>query len=92
MEILIGTVSHYYNHLGVAVIRLTGEMSYGDRILLLGHTTDFVQEVSSMEIEHRKVQSVGRGAEVAVKVDEPVRQGDLVYRVMEAAGEQVVFG
>ena len=35
-----------------------------------------------MEIEHRKVQSVRPGTEVAIKVAEPVRRGDIVYKVV----------
>jgi len=39
--------------------------------------------VSSMEIEHQKVEAVGPGADVALKVIERVRQGDVVYKVIE---------
>lgn len=81
METLIGKVIHYYNRISVAVVDLSAELKIGDTILFLGHTTDFTQEVTSLEIEHQKVLSAGPGAEVAVKVDEEVRQGDLVYQV-----------
>jgi len=83
MEILIGKVTHYYNHIGVAVLMLSGELQVGDRVLIIGHTTDLSQVVSSMEIEHRKVASVGAGMEVALKVAEPVHQGDEVYKIVE---------
>jgi len=36
-----------------------------------------------MEIEHQKVTTVGPGTEVALKVYEPVRKGDVVYKVVE---------
>jgi hypothetical protein len=36
-----------------------------------------------MEINHKKVSAVGPGAEVALKVYEPVRKGDVVYKVIE---------
>jgi putative protease len=83
MKTPIGQVTHYYGRIGVAVLELDAELRIGDQILILGHTTDLTQPVSSMEIEHQKVQSVGPGAEVAIKVDEPVRRGDLIYKVLE---------
>jgi hypothetical protein len=36
-----------------------------------------------MEIDHQKVESAGRGAEVAVKVDDRVREGDSVLKVVQ---------
>ena len=81
METLIGTVTHYYRRISVAVVELSAELKVGDPILLLGHTTDFTQEVTSLEIEHQKIRSAGPGGEVALKVDEEVRRGDLVYKV-----------
>lgn len=87
MEIKIGVVTHYYNHLGVAVIKLDEPLKLGETVHILGHSTDFIQRVGSMEINHRKVQSVGAGAEVALKVVARVRRGDIVFRVPE--GEEI---
>jgi hypothetical protein len=83
MDILVGHVTHYYNRIGVAVIELREELKIGDTILLLGHTTDFTQRVASMEIDHQRVLEVGAGQEVAIKVDEPVRKLDQVYKMVE---------
>ena len=79
MEGLIGRVSHYYNHLGVAILELTGELSVGDMITFLGHTTEFNQIACSLEVEHHKVMTATPGMEVAVRVDEAVREGDQVF-------------
>ena len=81
METLVGKVTHFYNRISVAVVLLSAELKVGDTILLLWHTTDFTQEVTSLEIEHRKVRSARPGGEVAVKVEAEVRRGDLVYKV-----------
>lgn len=77
----IGTVTHYYNRIGVAVLELEAPLKMGDRLLFLGHTSEFTQPVGSMEIDHRKVQEVGAGAEVAVKVIRRVRRGDQVFSI-----------
>lgn len=83
MDILIGHVTHYYNRIGVAVLELSHELKIGDTVLFLGHTTDFLQKIASMEINHQRVQAVKVGQEVAVKVDEPVRKADEVFKVIE---------
>lgn len=81
METLIGRVTHYFSKIGVAVIELDGNLEVGDTIAIQGHTTDLVQQVISLEINHQKYSHVGRGMEAALKVNEPVRKGDLIFKV-----------
>jgi translation elongation factor EF-1alpha len=83
MRVQVGTVNHYFNRIGVAVLGLTGELQVGDRIHILGHTTDFEQVITSMEINHKKVEAVKPGDDVALKVRDKVRGGDVVYKVDE---------
>ena len=83
MEVRVGKVTHYYNHINVAVLELTGELKVGETIHILGRITDFDQRVGSMEIEHQKIQSAGPGTEVALKVIESVRKGDVVFKFVE---------
>jgi hypothetical protein len=81
MEKRIGTVTHYFNHIAVAVLELEEGLKLGDTIHILGHTTDFTQQVESMEIEHQPMTAVGAGADVALAVDQRVRKGDTVFLV-----------
>ena len=83
MENKIGQITHFYNRISVAVLSLTEKLEIGDQVHILGHTTDFVQHVDSMEIDHKKVLSIGPGDEVALKVIEPVRKGDAIYKIVE---------
>lgn len=85
MEKRIGVVSHYYDHIGVAVLVLEEGLATGDTLHICGHQTDFVQRVESMEIDHIHVDAAGPDANVALKVDEPVRRGDVLYLVPERA-------
>ncbi len=87
MEVEIGRVKHYYTHINVAVLTLTDSLKLGDMIHILGHITDLTQRVSSMEIEHHSVVWVRPGDDVAIKVIEPVREHDIVYRVVEEIPE-----
>ncbi len=84
MDIRVGKVTNYFGHICVAVLELTEELKVGDSIHILGRITEFDQPVSSLEIEHQKVQSAGPGSQVALKVIEPVRKGDVVYKSMGA--------
>ena len=81
METAIGTVTHYYSHLKVAVLRLIDRLKVGETIHICGHTTDFTQVVASMEVNHHRVVVVEPGDDVAVKVVEPVHVHDTIYRV-----------
>ncbi len=77
----VARVTHYFSRLGVAVLSLTGTLSVGDRVHIYGHSTDFEQTVDSMQIEHKPVLKVGPGDDVALRVAERVREGDIVYRI-----------
>lgn len=82
METQIGTITHYYGDLNVAVLQLTERLVLGETIHIFGHTTDFVQKVTSLEVDHHKVTIVKPCNYVAIEVMEPVRVHDAIYRVM----------
>jgi translation elongation factor EF-1alpha len=81
MEQPIGKISHYFGHIEVAAVKLTGALQVGDIIHVKGHTTDFTQPVDSLEVEHQKVQQAEAGQDVAFKVKEKARTGDDVFKV-----------
>ena len=76
----IGTVTHYFSHLSVAAVSLMASLAVGERIHVRGHTTDLEQLLASMQVDHRSVSSAAPGDDVAIKVDDHVREGDLIYR------------
>ena len=80
----IGAVTHYFNHLSVAVIKIVeGSLAVGDTIHIKGNTSDFTQKVESMQIEHEDVAKIEAGESVAIKVIEHVREHDKVYKVAD---------
>lgn len=81
METKIGNVSHYFKRISVAVIKINEELKVGDKIKFQGHTTDFEQVITSMEIDHKKVDLVKPGDDFALKVRDRVRLGDSVYKL-----------
>jgi sulfite reductase alpha subunit-like flavoprotein len=81
-EEALGTVTHYYSHLGVVVVQLNkGRLKTGDMIHVKGHSTDFTQKVESMEYEHQHVDQAGAGQSVGLKVVDHAREHDIVYLV-----------
>ncbi len=83
MDIRVGKVTHYFDRISVAVLALSDELKVGDSIHIQGKNTDFTQRVASIEIEHQKLESAGPGKEIALKVLEPVHEGDVIYKVTE---------
>jgi len=82
MEKHVGRVTHYYNRINVAVLELFEELKLGDEIHILGRITDVTQMVTSMEIDHQKVDVVVAGQDVALKVEDYVRKGDDIFKIV----------
>lgn len=81
-EILLGKVVHYFPHVNAAVVRIEeGTVSIGDRIKVRGHTTEFEQKITSMQIEHKPVESASKGGEVAIQVKRKAKAGCQVFLV-----------
>jgi len=79
----VGKITHYFTRIGVAVVELSDQLSVGDRILIQGSTTNFEQAVESMQIEHKNVTTAEAGQSVGLKVEQRVREGDRVYKIIE---------
>lgn len=78
----IGTVVHFFKGPSVAIVRVAaGEVKVGDQLRFLGHTTDFTETVTSMEVNHRKVERASAGDEVAIQVLARARPHDKVLKV-----------
>ncbi len=83
MEVKIGTISHIYKKIGVAIVELSEPLGVGDTIHISGRHTDLTQKVESMQVEHQNVQRAERGQSVGLKVSGEVREHDLVYKVVD---------
>jgi putative protease len=79
----IGTVTHYYGNIGVAVVELSGKLSVGDKVKFGDGESEFEQTVGSIQIEHKDIGSAKKGDAIGLKVDEKVNEGADVYLVEE---------
>jgi len=82
-EAQIGRVTHYFNKIGVMAIELTGDLEIGDTIHVKGHTSDWTQDIVSMQVEHDSVEKAGPGDSIGIKVDGHAHEHDVVYKVTE---------
>ncbi|MEK7195130.1 MAG: hypothetical protein AAB655_00350 [Patescibacteria group bacterium] len=75
----IGEVTHFFGHLGVAIVKFNKNVDMGERIKFKGANTEFEEAIKSMQYDHKPIESAKKGQEVGIKVGEKVREGDKVY-------------
>jgi translation initiation factor IF-2 len=80
-EELIGTISHYFAKPQVGIVKLTAGLKVGDTLRLSGHGAEFQQIVTSMQLDHVPVETASPGAEVAIKIEQRVREGTHVHKI-----------
>ncbi|MDP3998866.1 MAG: U32 family peptidase C-terminal domain-containing protein [bacterium] len=76
----VGKITHYYDKVGVAVVEVKKPLAVGDMIKVSGHDKDFTQKIESMQIEHEQIQKAGKGKVVGMKLEQPVKEHDLIFK------------
>ncbi len=79
----IGKVTHYFNNINVAIIKLTKSVTKGDEVHFKGHTSDWTQKIASIQVEHEDIEEAKKGQEIGIKVKDHAREGDVIYKVTE---------
>ncbi len=68
-------------HVDAAIVQVeAGVIAVGDTLHLKGHTTDFVQRVDRIELEHREIPIAHPGQIIGAHVSERVREHDEVLK------------
>lgn len=78
---LIGKVIHYYDKIGVAVVRLEKTLKVGDKVKFTKGDKSFEQTIESMQLEHKRVTLGKKSEEAAIKVDQIVKSGTAIYKL-----------
>lgn len=82
MDIQIGKVTHFYDKIGVAVIEVVNQpLKVGDVVKISGHDSEFNQTITSLQVEHNQVTEVRPKETCGMKVDKPVKPGDILFLV-----------
>ena len=79
----IGKVSDFFARPVVAGIELSSTLKVGDKIHIVGHTTDLEFTIASMQIDNADVNEAKAGDSVGIKVSDRVRGGDKIYKVTD---------
>ena len=76
----IGKIPHYFDKISVAVIELKAPLKVGDTITIEGHGNSFDQNITSMQIDNKPIKEAKKGQSIGLKVAQPVKQKDLVFK------------
>lgn len=79
--IVVGKITHYFPHVNAAVVKLKASLKAGDTIRIKGHTSDFRETVTSIQINHVPINDAKKGDEIGLSVASRVRAGDTIYKV-----------
>jgi len=80
----VGVVVKFFSKPSVAAIDMTkGSIKKGDTLMYKGHTTDFTEEVVSIEIDNQSVDEAKVGDMIGIQVKERVREKDKVYKLVD---------
>ncbi len=74
----IGTVTHFFDKISVAIIKIDAPLKVGDNIVIKGATTDEKVTIDSMQVDHKDIDQAEKGQEVGIKVTGRVREGDKI--------------
>ncbi|MDO8590333.1 MAG: hypothetical protein Q7R69_03645 [bacterium] len=74
----LGKVTHWYDKIGVGVVKMAGSLKVGDRIKVSHGDEEFDCAVESMQIEHESVESAKKGDEAAIKFPQKAKEGSIV--------------
>jgi putative protease len=75
----VGKITHYFDKIDVAALKLVSELKVGDEISIIGDLTGIIgSKVERIEINKKSVQKAKKGSEVGIKLPK-VRKNDEVY-------------
>jgi hypothetical protein len=81
-EVEIGKITHYFPHVKAGVLKVKkSSLALGEEVHIKGHTTDFRQKVTSMQINGAPIKTAQKGKEIGLLVKRRVRGNDTVYKV-----------
>jgi putative protease len=75
----IGEVTHFFGNIDVAIVKFSKPVKVGTVVHFKGATTDFSQEIKSMQYEHESIETAKKGQQVGIKVKDKVHEGNEVF-------------
>ena len=76
----VGKVSHFYDKINVAVVDVLSPLKVGDTVKFVKEDSEFTQEITSMQFDHKEIKTAKKGDSIGLKVDSPVKPGFEVFK------------
>ena len=76
----IGEVTHWYDGISVAVIKLAGALKVGEKIKVKRGEEEFEEVIESMQLDHEAIKSGKKGQEIAVKLVGKTKEGAEIFK------------
>lgn len=85
-KVYVGKVTNYFANIGVAEVLIEASvLSKSDHIFVLGPTTGALEfDVSEIRVDLKVTDSARQGERCSVMLDQAVRRGDKVYKMVDA--------
>ena len=74
----LGKVIHWYDKISVAVVKLSEPLKKGDKVVVKHGEEEFEDTITSMQIDHKDVDSAKKGDDAAVKLSQKAKEGSLI--------------
>jgi len=78
---LLGRIDDFFAHINVIALTLKSDLRVGNAIHIKGYTTDIIETVTSMQIDHEAVETAKKGDSVGIKISGIARKRDWIFRV-----------
>jgi len=75
---VLGKVEHYYDRIGVAIVKLIAPLSVGETVLFRHGEHSVEEHVESIQLNHIQVPTGKKGEIIGVKVHQKICDGSLV--------------
>jgi len=77
----VGEVTHWFDHIGVAVVKLTGALAVGDKIKIKHGEVEIEDTVETMQLDHKEIKSGKKGQEIAIKIANKAKEGSIIEKI-----------
>ena len=75
----VGKITHYFDKISVAAVKLVSELKVGDEIIIIGDLTGIISsKIEKIEMNRKSIQKAKKGSEVGIKLPK-VKKNDEVY-------------
>lgn len=76
-----GVVTHWYDKIGVAVVKLKDTLKMGDKIKVKHGEVEFDDTILSMQVDHKDVPFGKKSDEVAMKLSGKAKEGSKIFKI-----------